>query len=69
MPYHQDAAGQVSTSGVLAFRVLKKGKEKVGDGKRRRPLVCKSYVCMRESVLLTLISPEPNSGWHLILNK
>lgn len=69
VPYHQDAAGQVSTSGVLAFRVLKKGKEKVGDGKRRRPLVCKTYVCMRESVLLTLISPEPNSGWHLILNK
>ena len=33
VPYHQDAAGQVSTSGVLAFRVLKKGKEKVGDGK------------------------------------
>ena len=30
--------------------------------KRRRPLVCKTYVCMRESVLLTLISPEPNLG-------
>lgn len=69
MPYRQDAPGQVSKTGVLAFRVLKKGEEKVGDGKRRQPLVFKTYVCMRESVLLTLISPEPNSGWHLILNK
>lgn len=63
MPYCQDPAGQVSRSGIWAFRGLRKGDGKVGSGKWSTLSARAAHV--PESVLFTSVSPESSSGLAL----
>lgn len=67
MPYCQGPAGQVSRSGIWAFRGLRKGEGKVGSGKWSTLSARAAHVCPNLFYSHRYLQSLAQA-WHLVLS-